>query len=297
MRFRAPGSRKHERTISSATVTFWCMTVLPGGAPTMRPIWSPTVIGISHQPSPQERIPRSRHMRAYSRRLSSAAAGIAASEWLIRYVQSARIGNRSRYARRSSIARNPTARLETADLRALRGGACDTGSGASLGALVPGAERALPHASAVTARRRRAALLPVRPGAPVRGGAGAGRAGGARDRRQRRLEDALQPFRSCAFRPDGARGLLARGVRRRRLPAVPRRDERARDVRRRPLPARHGEGRRPRRLRRLARRRLQLRVQPVVRVERPLAVPARAARELARRANRGRRAHTSLSGL
>ena len=44
------------------------MTVLPGGAPMMRPIWSPTVIGISHQPSPQARMPRSRHMRAYSSR-------------------------------------------------------------------------------------------------------------------------------------------------------------------------------------------------------------------------------------
>ena len=54
----------------------------------MRPIWSPTVIGMSHQPSPHARMPRSRHMRAYSSRRSSAAAGIAASEWLIRYVQS-----------------------------------------------------------------------------------------------------------------------------------------------------------------------------------------------------------------
>src|SRR5207249_3390633 len=43
---------------ASATVTFWCMTTEPGGAPTMRPIWSPTVIGIVHQPSPQARIPR-----------------------------------------------------------------------------------------------------------------------------------------------------------------------------------------------------------------------------------------------
>jgi hypothetical protein len=84
MRFRSPGSRKHESTISSATVTFWCITVEPGGAPTMRPTWSPTVTGSSHQPSPHALIPRSRHMRAYSRRFSSAAAGIAASEWLIR---------------------------------------------------------------------------------------------------------------------------------------------------------------------------------------------------------------------
>jgi hypothetical protein len=39
--------------IASAIATFWCMTVEPGGAPMMRPTWSPTVIGISHQPSPQ----------------------------------------------------------------------------------------------------------------------------------------------------------------------------------------------------------------------------------------------------
>ena len=50
----------------------------------IRPIWSPTVTDMSHQPSPQERMPRSRHMRAYSSSRSSAAAGIAASEWLIR---------------------------------------------------------------------------------------------------------------------------------------------------------------------------------------------------------------------
>ncbi len=62
----------------------------------MRPIWSPTVIGISHQPSPQARIPRSRHVRAYSASRSSAFAGIAPSEWLIRYVVCSRIGNSER---------------------------------------------------------------------------------------------------------------------------------------------------------------------------------------------------------
>jgi hypothetical protein len=50
----------------------------------IRASWSPIVTGISHQPSPHERMPRSRHMRAYSSNRSSAAAGIAASEWLIR---------------------------------------------------------------------------------------------------------------------------------------------------------------------------------------------------------------------
>ena len=56
------------------------MTVEPGGAPMMRPIWSPTVIGISHQPSPQARIPRSVHIRVNSSTRCSAAAGIAPSE-------------------------------------------------------------------------------------------------------------------------------------------------------------------------------------------------------------------------
>jgi hypothetical protein len=60
------------------------MHVVPAGAPMIRPTWSPTVVGMSHQPSPHERIPRVFHMCAYSRTRSSAAAGIAASEWLIR---------------------------------------------------------------------------------------------------------------------------------------------------------------------------------------------------------------------
>ena len=42
------------------------MQVVPGGAPTIRPTWSPTVSGMSHQPSPHERMPRSFHIRAYS---------------------------------------------------------------------------------------------------------------------------------------------------------------------------------------------------------------------------------------
>ena len=76
--------REHESTIAAAIVTFWCIPTEPGGAPTIRPIWSPTSSGIVHQPSPQARIPRSRHVRAYSATRSSAAAGIAPSEWLIR---------------------------------------------------------------------------------------------------------------------------------------------------------------------------------------------------------------------
>ena len=84
MRFRSGVGVKHERTTASAIATFWCITVEPAGAPTIRPIWSPTVIGISHHPSPQARIPRSRQVRAYSPTRASTFAGIAPSEWLIR---------------------------------------------------------------------------------------------------------------------------------------------------------------------------------------------------------------------
>ena len=72
------------------------MTVEPGGAPIRRPIWSPTVTGSSHQPSPQARTPRVFHASAYRARRRAASAGIGPSEWLIRYVVSARIGKRSR---------------------------------------------------------------------------------------------------------------------------------------------------------------------------------------------------------
>src|SRR5881397_1654008 len=43
-------------------------------------------------------MPRSAHVHAYSRIRSSAAAGIAPREWLIRYVVCSRIGKRSRYS-------------------------------------------------------------------------------------------------------------------------------------------------------------------------------------------------------
>ena len=65
-------------------VTFWCIETLPGGAPTTRATWSPTVSGSSHQPSSQARTPRVFQACAYSSTRSSTAAGIAPSEWLIR---------------------------------------------------------------------------------------------------------------------------------------------------------------------------------------------------------------------
>ena len=80
------------------------MTVVPGGAPISLPIWSPTVSGKSHQPSPQARIPRVFQACAYSMTRRSASAGIGPSEWLIRYVVCARIGKRSRYSVSSTAA-------------------------------------------------------------------------------------------------------------------------------------------------------------------------------------------------
>ncbi len=76
--------------------TFCCMTVDPAGAPTMRPIWSPTSIGVRHHPSDHARIPRSAHMRANSCRRSGARRGIGPSVWLARYVVCSRIGNSER---------------------------------------------------------------------------------------------------------------------------------------------------------------------------------------------------------
>src|SRR6185503_91511 len=104
-RRRAPSKPKHEITIASAIVTFWCIETEPGGAPINRPIWSPTVSGRSHQPSSHARTPREFQAFAYSSTRSSTAAGIAPSEWLIRYVVSARIGKCSRYSSSSVTAR------------------------------------------------------------------------------------------------------------------------------------------------------------------------------------------------
>ena len=99
---------------------------------------------------------------------------------------------------------------------------------------------------------------------------------------------------TLAERGADARPLLARGVRRRHVPLVRRRDERPRHVRRVPLPARHGQGRRPGRARRWARARLQLRLQPVLLVRRPLGLPAGAPGEPAR--PRGARRGAALIG-
>src|SRR4051812_24157912 len=116
MRLRGGFRSKHERTIASATVTFWCMTVVPAGAPTISPIRSPTLNTEFHQPSPQARAPRVFHSRAYCSSRRSASAGIAPSEWLIRYVVDSRIGKRSRYSMSSTCAVS----LETPDRCARR---------------------------------------------------------------------------------------------------------------------------------------------------------------------------------
>src|ERR671934_141207 len=103
------------------------MTVDPGGAPIMRPIWSPTAVGICHQPSAHARMPRSRQVRAYSCRRTSAAAGIAPSEWLIRYVVCSRIGKRSRYAVNSTARTLSRTRAHPWEARAPEHCRCERG--------------------------------------------------------------------------------------------------------------------------------------------------------------------------
>ena len=49
---------KQEVTIDWQMETFCCMTTSPSPAPMMRPIRSPMVTGIIHQPSSQARMPR-----------------------------------------------------------------------------------------------------------------------------------------------------------------------------------------------------------------------------------------------
>src|SRR5436190_1180856 len=74
---------------------------------------------------------------------------------------------------------------------------------------------------------------------------------------------------------------------RRRLPLLPRCDERPRDLRRRTLPPRHGEGCGSRGRRREARARLQLRLQPVVFVRPRLGLSAGASGQPPPRRGRG----------
>ena len=66
-----------------AMVTFWCMVTLPGGAPTIGATMSPTVTGMSHQPSSQARTPRVAQMCAYSASRSAVPRGIAPREFEI----------------------------------------------------------------------------------------------------------------------------------------------------------------------------------------------------------------------
>ena len=89
-----------------------------------------------------------------------------------------------------------------------------------------------------------------------------------------------------------SRRVAARVVRRWVVRAVTRWQRRTDDVRRWPLRARHREGRRPRRgpEQRHARRRLELRVPPVLRLRPGVGVPAGAAGQRAQRRGRRRRA-------
>ena len=55
---RGPDQSKQLVTMFWQMLTFWCITTSPGPAPMMEPTRSPTVTGISHQPSCQARTPR-----------------------------------------------------------------------------------------------------------------------------------------------------------------------------------------------------------------------------------------------
>src|SRR5438067_12414174 len=99
--FGAPQSNA-EITTASATVTFWCIDTVPAGAFTIDPIRSPTWPAIPHHESAHARTPRVLHVRAYSNRSSSASAGMAPSEFEIRYVVFSTIGNRDRNRRSGS---------------------------------------------------------------------------------------------------------------------------------------------------------------------------------------------------
>ena len=101
---------------------------------------------------------------------------------------------------------------------------------------------------------------------------GSGRGSATRAPRDRNLRGAavlVHTLRAGALRARGRadpRSLLARRLRRRRVPLVRGCDQRHGDLRGVQVPARHGQGRRPRRPGRRARARLQLRLQPVVRL-------------------------------
>ena len=83
MRFRGPWKSKHEQMTDCATDTFWCITTSPGPAPMIRPTRSPTVTGMSHQPSLQARTPRVAHMSVNSASRSRTFRGMAPRLWLI----------------------------------------------------------------------------------------------------------------------------------------------------------------------------------------------------------------------
>src|SRR6266496_5213245 len=147
-----------------------------------------------------------------------------------------------------------------------------------------GPRQALRVAPAVAAEGGRPRWLPPPRVLPVRSGAPRPRRGRAcpgeaeRDRRQRRLDRRLPALRTRLLqawpRESRARALLARRLRRRRVPALRRRDERPRDVWLRSLPARLGQGRRPGHARRADGARLQLRLQPELLVRPALGMPA-----------------------
>src|SRR6185295_9757198 len=82
---RLPEKSRHPAMIDWQIETFGCITTSPSPAPMILPTESPTVLGIIHQPSSHERIPRVAHISAYSCKRSRVRRGIAPSECEIMY--------------------------------------------------------------------------------------------------------------------------------------------------------------------------------------------------------------------
>ncbi len=80
MRLRGPSYAKQDAITAIATVTFWCIEIVPLGTPRTGASRSPVVRPISHQPSCHARTPRLDHSSANCCRYSAVLRGIAPSE-------------------------------------------------------------------------------------------------------------------------------------------------------------------------------------------------------------------------
>src|SRR5688500_3987286 len=113
IRLRRLSNVWHDAMIDIATVTFWCIEIVPVGTPRIGARRSPVVRPISHQPSCQARTPRLDHSSANCWRYVAVRFGIAPSEWLTRYVQESTIGNSERHRSRASPGIAKTVSLST----------------------------------------------------------------------------------------------------------------------------------------------------------------------------------------